>query len=69
MELYEQTIHDLQGQLQARQVSSVEITSSFLNRIESTDPSINALSPSPKDRHCLMQRQQTSGLQPVTAPP
>ena len=42
MELYEQTIHDLQGQLQARQVSSVEITSSFLNRIESTDPSINA---------------------------
>jgi len=42
MELYEQTIHDLQGQLQARQVSSVEITNSFLNRIESTDPSINA---------------------------
>lgn len=42
MELYEQTIHDLQSQLQARQVSSVEITNSFLNRIESTDPSINA---------------------------
>ncbi len=42
MELYEQTIHDLQAQLQARQVSSVEITNSFLNRIESTDPSINA---------------------------
>jgi len=42
MELYEQTIHDLQGQLQVRQVSSVEITNSFLNRIESTDPSINA---------------------------
>ncbi|QOX80163.1 Asp-tRNA(Asn)/Glu-tRNA(Gln) amidotransferase subunit GatA [Trichlorobacter lovleyi] len=42
MELYEQTIHDLQAQLQARQVSSVEITNSFLNRIESTDQSINA---------------------------
>ncbi|MDD2499665.1 MAG: Asp-tRNA(Asn)/Glu-tRNA(Gln) amidotransferase subunit GatA [Geobacter sp.] len=42
MELYEQTIHDLQAQLQARQVSSVEITTSFLNRIDSTDPSINA---------------------------
>ena len=42
MELYEQSIHDLQSQLQARQVSSVEITNSFLNRIESTDPSINA---------------------------
>lgn len=42
MELYEQTIHDLQTQLQARQASSVEITTSFLNRIDSTDPSINA---------------------------
>lgn len=42
MELYEQTIHDLQAQLQARQVSSVELTTSFLNRIEATDASINA---------------------------
>ncbi|WP_281184461.1 Asp-tRNA(Asn)/Glu-tRNA(Gln) amidotransferase subunit GatA [Trichlorobacter lovleyi] len=42
MELYEQTIHNLQTQLQARQVSSVEITNSFLDRIESTDQSINA---------------------------
>ncbi len=42
MELYEQTMHNLQTQLQARQVSSVEITNSFLDRIESTDQSINA---------------------------
>lgn len=42
MELYEQTIHGLHQQLKNRQVSSVELTRSFLSRIEATDQAINA---------------------------
>lgn len=42
MELHEQTIHELQKQLQDRQVSSVEITTALLKRIEATDSTINA---------------------------
>lgn len=74
MELYEQTIHDLQGQLQARQVSSVEITSSFLNRIESTDPSINAFITVTKgqallDAAAADQRIATGDCAPLTGIP
>lgn len=42
MELYQQTLHDLHQQLKARQVSSVELTKAFLQRIEATEPAINA---------------------------
>lgn len=74
MELYEQTIHDLQGQLQARQVSSVEITNSFLNRIESTDPSINAFITVTKeqalrDAAAADQRIATGNCAPLTGIP
>lgn len=74
MELYEQTIHDLQGQLQARQVSSVEITNSFLNRIESTDPSINAFITVTKEQALLDaaaadQRIATGNCAPLTGIP
>ena len=67
MELYEQTIHDLQGQLQARQVSSVEITNSFLNRIESTDPSINAFITVAPTRPWQRQQMPINGLPVATA--
>ncbi|MDK9716458.1 MAG: Asp-tRNA(Asn)/Glu-tRNA(Gln) amidotransferase subunit GatA [Trichlorobacter sp.] len=74
MELYEQTIHDLQGQLQARQVSSVEITTSFLNRIASTDPSINAFITVTKeqalaDAAAADQRIATGDCAPLTGIP
>ncbi|SJZ60882.1 aspartyl/glutamyl-tRNA(Asn/Gln) amidotransferase subunit A [Trichlorobacter thiogenes] len=74
MELYEQTIHDLQGQLQARQVSSVEITNSFLNRIESTDPSINAFITVTKEQALLDaaaadQRIASGDCSPLTGIP
>ncbi len=42
MALYEQTIHDLHQQLKDRQVSSVELTKAFLNRIEATDATVNS---------------------------
>ncbi len=42
MELYEQTIQGLHQQLKERQVSSVELTRAFLNRIEATDQEVNA---------------------------
>jgi len=74
MELYEQTIHDLQSQLQARQVSSVEITNSFLNRIESTDPSINAFITVTKEQALLDaavadQRIASGNCAPLTGIP
>ena len=42
MKLHEQTIHELHQQLKDRQISSTELTKTFLARIEATDPAINA---------------------------
>ncbi len=42
MELYDQTIHQLQELLRTRQVSAVELTENVLARIERVEPRINA---------------------------
>ncbi|MDA8419078.1 MAG: amidase, partial [Desulfobacteraceae bacterium] len=42
MELYDQTIHQLQDLLRARRVSAMELTEAVLTRIERVEPRINA---------------------------
>lgn len=42
MNLYEKTVHELQDMLKAKEVSSVEITKAYLDRIDKVDPKVNA---------------------------
>ena len=42
MELHDQTIHQLHQKLKQRQLSSVELTTAFLARIEATEATVNA---------------------------
>ena len=50
MELYELTVHELQEKLQRKEITSLDITESYLKRIEEKEPEVEAFITKPEKR-------------------